>query len=202
MAKNNPTFEQMLASITSNENQTRKAICLAFRAAMNDLYNSKSAERLNQLTAVVSNMPYWGKIKKAVLVFAGGYDLNLGVDLARYYNPDKSCVRYDSKAKLWEVMPMDEDAWIVYRAAYADIASADYDAVPTKTRPGNGMDLSQIQNAAAKLASSRDKWNPRQRAQIEQVLSALSGVLPGFEIDIDANPKALAHTADISGNPA
>jgi hypothetical protein len=206
MSKNTNTlaasdFASLLAAIVKNDTNTRKAINLAFHASMRDLFNSKSAERLNQFTATVSGMAYWGKVKKAIITFSGGTEIELGAKPARYYNAEKSVIRF-GKMKTWEILPMDKGTWEENARAYNAIAKVDYDCLEAKARPSDGLDLSQLRSAALKLHANQDKWNPKERRAINDVLHALSGVLSGFQVNIDTDQTLLKQNSDITGKPA
>lgn len=77
---NDNDFSALLAGITLHSSEGRKATCLAFRAAMNDLYASKSVDRLNQLAAITKGLPFWPKLFQAVKLFAGGSVNELGAN--------------------------------------------------------------------------------------------------------------------------
>lgn len=195
-------FASLLVAIQKNDSNTRKAINLAFHASMRDLFNSKSTERLNQFTGVVSGMSHWGKVKQAISIFTGGTVVEFGVTPARYLEPDRSCVRFSTKGKTWEILPQDANDWEAKKTEYTNVfAKCDYDCVPAKNRPSEGLNLEALRKQAEKLHANRDKWDKKQAKEIEAVLAALAGVLKGFQVSIDTEQTLLQPNADITGKP-
>lgn len=182
-------FNETLQKITRTSQDTRKHICVAFRAAMNDLFYSKSTERLNMLARVVSPLSEWSKVKSAVFVFAGGYDLDMKA-LIRYRNPDAACVRWD-REKLFVLTELPKAEFDAAQARFELIKTFDFDSVQVKQRPSGGLDLSGIVKQVQKLAQDPQKWNPEHEKAISLFLCRI-GDVPGLgHIELPAKAKEL-----------
>lgn len=174
-AIDNASFEKLLSQIRQAGTERRKAICLAFRASLNDLHESRSLSRLNAFTSSVADSPEWARIRKAVIYLSGGMRLETGARPSWIQSPDKSLLRYDSKNRLWTEVPTDESHRQTTLAIWRDLRHLDYDAINPRV-PEKALNLSSLKTAYTTLRNNPQRWDATQRIQIRKALDALAPI--------------------------
>ena len=77
-------FRSLCQDILSCQGKKRRMLCRAFKAAFNDLYCSKSLERLNVFLKTIELLPEKGKLIAACRAYLGGIEISKDGDLIRH----------------------------------------------------------------------------------------------------------------------
>lgn len=198
------SFESILVRITKTQGEKRKLVCQAFRASLADIMNSKSTARVNAFARVVSALPEWAKIKKAIFIFAGGFKYQSSAKaVERYYAENLSVVSFNAKEKSFYMRDgLTPESFAVALSQYHGIMAFDYDAVTVKAEPRATLDLEPLIKALEKAKDNRHLLSAMDRKALVEIWDAACAALPhklgGRELTVqDIIPKAAA----VDGKP-
>lgn len=170
-------FSNLLEKITKSGAERRKAICLAFRASVNAVLESKDCSRLNALTTAIIGSSEWVKVRKAIAYFTGGIRLEIqGGRPVFVQNVEASLLVLDIKAKAWTLQASERHTEILalWRENFSKL---DYDAI-SPAQPRKALRIEPLRQAYIRLRNNRNDWDLSQKQQIQKVLDALA---PFFE---------------------
>lgn len=180
------SFRMLCAEIMTHNGKKRRAMCRAFKAAFNDLYCSKSLNKLNFFLKTIELLPEKGKLLAACRVYLGGIEISKDGDLIRR---DELCcavlaqhvVRVPGKsepgkkivAKDERLFVLCDDEQLFSRAANlwnGRLSSIDYDCIAVKTSRKE-VTASDVQKFFARLEKSRQFFHEEDSAFLENLVS-------------------------------
>lgn len=180
------SFRMLCAEIMAHNGKKRRAMCRAFRAAFNDLYYSKSLNKLNMFLKTIELLPEKGKLLAACRVYLGGTERDAKGDLVRH---DELCcavlaqhvVRVPGKsepgkkviAKDEKLFVLCDDENLFARAAKLwneRLSSLDYDCLSVKTSRKE-VTASDVQKFFTRLEKSRQFFREEDSAFLENLVT-------------------------------
>ena len=179
-------FRALCQDILSAQGKKRRMLCRAFRAAFNDLYSSRSLDRLNVFLKTIELLPEKSKLLAACRVYLGGAEQDAKGDLIRR---DELCcavlaqhvVRVPGKsepgkkvvAKDERLFVLCDDEALFSRAAKLwneKLSSLDYDCLSAKASRKE-VTASDVQKFFARLEKSRQYFNSEDAAFLENIVA-------------------------------
>lgn len=205
--KNRPSDEDyftVMRAIDVNSSLARNAVATAFRAAMNDTFFRKDLARLNMLVKGLNKQGsshFKTATIRAMFIFSGGFTSRTTKQgTEREYNKELSCLSFDAVTNEYAIKPtIDRDQWQKHLASYRDLQVIDFDALTAK-EPAKLLDIEQLAKLAERFKNT-SLVKATQKTDVQKVLNALSGVLPGFDYDVDAEQRCSMNKANIKGKP-
>ena len=180
------SFRMLCAEIMAQNGKKRRAMCRAFKAAFNDLYCSKSLNKLNFFLKTIELLPEKSKLLAACRVYLGGVEISKDGDLVRH---DELCcavlaqhvVRVPGKsepgkkivAKDERLFVLCDDEQLFSRAAKLwneRLSSLDYDCLSVKTSRKE-VTASDVQKFFARLEKSRQFFRSEDSAFLENLVT-------------------------------
>lgn len=76
-------FRALCQDILTAQGKKRRMLCRAFKSSFNDLYASKSTDRLNTFLKTIELLPEKGKLLAACRAYLGGVEISKDGDLIR-----------------------------------------------------------------------------------------------------------------------
>jgi hypothetical protein len=179
-------FRSLCQDILSAQGKKRRMLCRAFKASFNDLYSSKSLDRLNIFLKTIELLPEKGKLLAACRIYLGGVEISKDGDLIR--RDERCCavlaqhiVRVPGKSEPGKkVIAKDEKQFILCDdenlfASAANIwrhvlFSIDYDCLSVKTSRKE-VTASDVQKFFARLEKSRQFFREEDSAFLENLVT-------------------------------
>ena len=179
-------FRALCQDILTAQGKKRRMLCRAFKAAFNDLYCSKSLDRLNVFLKTIELLPEKGKMLAACRVYLGGVEQDAKGDLIRRdelccavlaqhvvrvpgkSEPGKKVVAKDEKLF---VLCDDESLFSMATKLWNEkLSSLDYDCLSVKTSRKE-VTASDVQKFFARLEKSRQYFSNEDAAFLENVVT-------------------------------
>lgn len=178
-------FRALCQEILSCQGKKRRMLCRAFRSSFNDLYCSKSLDRLNVFLKTIELLPEKGKLLAACRVYLGGIEISKDGDLIRR---DELCcavlaqhvVRIPGKSEPGKkVIAKDEKLFILCdeqlfsrakKLWNESTSSLDYDCLSVKTSRKE-ITASDVQKFFARLEKSRQFFRSEDSAFLENLVT-------------------------------
>lgn len=179
-------FRALCQEILSCQGKKRRMLCRAFRSSFNDLYSSKSLDRLNLFLKTIELLPEKGKLLAACRAYLGGVEISKDGDLIR--RDDLCCavlaqhvVRVPGKAepskkiiakdeKLF-VLCDDENLFARATKLWSErLSSLDYDCLSVKTSRKE-VTSKDVQKFFARLEKSRQFFREEDSAFLENLVT-------------------------------
>lgn len=180
------SFRMLCAEIMAHNGKKRRAMCRAFRAAFNDLYCSKSLNKLNMFLRTIELLPEKGKLLAACRAYLGGVEISKDGDLIR--RDDLCCavlaqhvVRVPGKSEPGKkIIAKDEKLFILCndenlfaRAAKfwnEKFSAIDFDCLSVKTSRKE-VTASDVQRFFTRLEKSRQFFREEDSAFLENLVT-------------------------------
>lgn len=179
-------FRSLCQEILSCQGKKRRMLCRAFKAAFNDLYCSKSLDRLNVFLKTVELLPEKGKLIAACRAYLGGIEISKDGDLIRR---DELCcavlaqhvVRVPGKSEPGKkIIAKDERQFILlddeqlFSAAQAlwemKLSEIDFDCLSVKS-PKKEVTVQDVRDFFARLDKNRARFSKSDAELLETFIT-------------------------------
>lgn len=166
-------FRSLCQDILTAQGKKRRMLCRAFKSSFNDLYNSKSLDRLNIFLKTIELLPEKGKLLAACRVYLGGVEISKDGDLIRR---DELCcavlaqhvVRIPGKSEPGKkIIAKDEKQFILlddeqlFSAAQAlwemKLSEVDFDCLSVKA-PKKEVTVQDVRDFFLRLEKNRSRY--------------------------------------------
>lgn len=171
------TFRETLNIIVRGHKEERKAITLVFVACVNDLFHSKSVDRLNMAASSLSALPFWNEFVKQARRAYGGLiisdDLSSATDDVRmsplhfiakhngFIRQDIPDERFRKAMQFWD-SKLSGMLWNEFQ--------------PAKPETRKLISAKEVQTFFSRISKNSDAWQASDRETIQRVIDAVSGI--------------------------
>lgn len=171
------TFRETLNLIVRGHKEERKAVTLVFVACINDLFHSKSVDRLNMAAQQLAALPFWNEFVKQARRAYGGLiiddDLSGATDDVRmsplhfiakhngFIRQDIPEERFRKAMQFWD-SKLSGMLWNEFQ--------------PAKPEQKKLISAKEIQTFFAKISKNSDAWQASDRETIQRVIDSVSGI--------------------------
>lgn len=171
------TFRATLDAIVAGHKEERKAISIVFRSCLNDLFHSKSVDRLNMAASALSALPFWNEFVRQARRAYGGLiiddDMSSATDDVRmsplhYIAKHNGFIRQDIPAERFRLA---EQFWS------SKLSNMLWDEFqPAKPEQRKVISAKEIQTFFSRISKNSDIWQASDRETIQRVIDSLSGI--------------------------
>ena len=198
-------FNVVIKAVQVHGHEARKALCSAFRFAMNDVFFRKDCLRLNALLKALDMQGashFKAATIKAMFIFSNGFKLLANKQgFEREFNKELACISFDVTLNEYGIKStVTKEQWQTYLEHYRSVQAIDFDLLIAK-EPQKLLDIEQITKIVKRFADNPGLVKATQKADVAKVLNLMNGVLPGLTVAVDADQHCSMTKAGLDGKP-
>lgn len=169
-------FREALDLIVKAHGASQSALTLVFRACLKDLFHSKSVDRLNMAAKSLAALPVWPEFCKRVRLAYGGAIFD-GEKV--FSNDSAASVHFVKKFCGFIRQDMPEDIYKAHLQFFdSKLSVLEWNEYKYTRQERPALITSkELKAAYLKIRDNRASWSVDDRATLEKVLTALSGIL-------------------------
>lgn len=195
----------VVKAVQVHGHEARKALCNAFRFAMNDVFFRKDCERLNALLKALDEKGashFKAATIKAMFIFSKGFKLLANKQgFEREFSKELSCLGFDVSRNEYAIKSIvTKEQWQAYLEHYRSVQAIDFDLLIAK-EPPKLLDIEQITKIMKRFADNPQLVKATQKQDVAKVLNLLNGVLPGLTVAVDAEQHCSMAKSGLDGKP-